>query len=94
MFYCKAADMHQKGPVQWLKEQGAFDDRSLQVPKTTAWRMKAGKESNTKGYVCQQCGQPKLKEYGHSYQRGVGHFCALYECKSVELWLAEKRLQQ
>ncbi|KAM8867727.1 uncharacterized protein ACB058_005668 [Synchiropus picturatus] len=40
--------------------------------------------------ICQQCGQPKQKDYGHC-QYGGEHYCALHGCKTARLWLAEKR---
>lgn len=60
------------------------------VPKTTAWRRKKLAEAATAAaaqgltprkrqtpqqFLCQKCGQPKTKEFGHSQFRGV-HFCA------------------
>lgn len=41
-------------------------------------------------YVCKKCGEPKLKETGHSRYKGE-HYCAKTGGRSVEEWLAEKR---
>ena len=41
--------------------------------------------------TCKLCGQPQQKDFGHSQSQGE-HFCALYSGKSVQLWLAEKRM--
>jgi len=78
------------------------------IPRTTLWRRKreqdaAGQlEGNTKFKErklrkCQKCGQHTLKRYGHSQHKGPQGkdiFCVLFEGKSVELWLAERRARR
>ncbi|XP_057187565.1 uncharacterized protein LOC130552902 [Triplophysa rosa] len=75
------------------------------VPRTTAWRRRKAAEAaaaqgatkkkrqQTEQYVCQKCGQPKTKEFGHSQFRGV-HFCAKTSGKTVEQWTEEMRRGQ
>ncbi|ROL48703.1 hypothetical protein DPX16_7639 [Anabarilius grahami] len=73
------------------------------VPRTTAWRRKrlaeaaaaaAAQGLNPKKrqiaqqFLCQKCGQPKTKEFGHSQFRGV-HFCAKASGKTVAQWMEE-----
>ncbi|MEL6856468.1 MAG: hypothetical protein AAFO83_15375, partial [Cyanobacteria bacterium J06607_13] len=40
-------------------------------------------------YICKKCGEPKLKETGHSRYKNE-HYCAKTGGRSVEEWLAEK----
>ncbi|XP_036439120.1 uncharacterized protein LOC118816696 [Colossoma macropomum] len=83
----------------------AGENKGRRIPKSTAWNMKRRrqkeqeaeelgislKERKRPGYqICQLCGQPRQKAYGHSRYKGVP-FCSAYEGKSVELWLAEQR---
>lgn len=73
---------------------------SPKVPRTTAWRRrKAEEEAAQRGlplkrlseqYLCQKCGKPKTKEFGHSQFRGV-HFCARASGKTVGQWMEEMR---
>ncbi|XP_048023397.1 uncharacterized protein si:ch73-112l6.1 isoform X2 [Megalobrama amblycephala] len=73
---------------------------SQKVPRTTAWRRrKAEEEAAQRGlplkrlseqYLCQKCGKPKTKEFGHSQFRGV-HFCARASGKTVGQWMEEMR---
>ncbi|KAL1269404.1 hypothetical protein QQF64_031693 [Cirrhinus molitorella] len=75
------------------------------VPRTTAWRRRKAAEAaaaqgatpkkrqQTEQYICQRCGQPKTKEFGHSRFRGV-HFCARASGKTVEQWMEEMRRGQ
>ncbi|XP_056328978.1 uncharacterized protein LOC130241304 isoform X1 [Danio aesculapii] len=73
------------------------------VPKTTAWRRKKlaeaaaaaaaqgltpRKRQAPQQFLCQKCGQPKTKEFGHSQFRGV-HFCAKASGKTVAQWMEE-----
>ncbi len=85
---------------QWLEEQGSEEG---DMPRTTMWRLKrqalgpapAPVNKTGKVRVCQLCGQPAQKQYGHSQldtPRGREFFCALYEGKSLQLWLAEQRM--
>lgn len=73
------------------------------VPRTTAWRRRKLAEAATAAaaqgltprkrqiplqFICQKCGQPKTKEFGHSQFRGV-HFCAKASGKTVAQWMEE-----
>ncbi len=70
------------------------------VPRTTAWRRKKLSEAAAaqgltprkrqipQPFLCQKCGQPKTKEFGHSQFRGV-HFCAKASGKTVAQWMEE-----
>ena len=88
---------------QWLLEQRGPD--MGMITRTTAWNLKkrwereSGEENRSnkkqrkphKIRTCKLCGQPQQKDFGHSQSQGE-HFCALYSGKSVQLWLAEKRM--
>ncbi|XP_052471895.1 uncharacterized protein LOC128028661 [Carassius gibelio] len=75
------------------------------VPRTTAWRRRKAaeaaaaqgatpkKRNQTEQYICQKCGQPKTKEFGHS-RFGGAHFCAKSSGKTVEQWMEEMRRGQ
>ncbi len=78
------------------------------VPRTTAWRRKKLAEAATAAaaqgltprkrqipqqFLCQKCGQPKTKEFGHSQFRGV-HFCAKASAKTVAQWMEEVKRGQ
>lgn len=86
---------------QWTREQLCPGD--IQLPRTSAWNLKQRWERPNKPggkvrkahklRICQLYGQPRQKDYGHS-QHGREHFCALYEGKTVELWLAERRAKK
>lgn len=97
-FYCENIDgLGSKTARKWLEEQACL----AALPRTTAfnfakrckkWETEppAKKRKQHKVRICQLCGQPRQKPYGHSQHKSE-HFCALYECKSVEMWLAERR---
>ncbi|KAM8866871.1 uncharacterized protein ACB058_005053 [Synchiropus picturatus] len=72
--------------VQRLKREEAQEERDGDDEE--APRRKKSKPYKLR--ICQQCGQPKQKDYGHC-QYGGEHYCALYGCKTARLWLAEKR---
>ncbi|XP_053732086.1 uncharacterized protein LOC128765389 isoform X3 [Synchiropus splendidus] len=72
--------------VQRLKREEAQEERDGDDEE--APRRKKSKPYKLR--ICQQCGQPKQKDYGHC-QYGGQHYCALYGCKTARLWLAEKR---
>ena len=78
------------------------------VPRSAPWQRKVREEKQRqvkemgipkksrkpfKHYLCQRCGQPKTREYGHSRFRRE-HFCSRAEGCSVEDWLAEKRAHE
>ncbi len=84
---------------QWLQEQSS---QARNIPRTTMWWLKRLAQGLApapvrKPYtlrVCQKCGQPAQKQFGHSQlnrPRGKEFFCALYEGKSLQLWLAKRR---
>ncbi|XP_067280313.1 uncharacterized protein [Pseudorasbora parva] len=66
------------------------------VPRTTAWRRRKAEGRGLplkrlcEQYLCQKCGKPKTKEFGHSQFRGV-HFCAKASGKTVQQWMEEMR---
>ncbi|XP_028648230.2 nematocyst expressed protein 3-like [Erpetoichthys calabaricus] len=75
------------------------------VPRTTAWRRKKKQEAEelaqqqgippkqrkkVEAFVCQRCGRPKTKEFGHS-RFGRETFCSTSAGRSVQEWLEEKR---
>ncbi|KAG9278285.1 hypothetical protein AMEX_G6129 [Astyanax mexicanus] len=79
--------------------------RGRNVPRTTAWntqkRRQREQEAEEFGvrlkdrkrpgfHICNLCGQPRQKDFGHSRYKGVP-FCSLYEGISVEEWLAKQR---
>ncbi len=81
---------------------------SPKVPRTTAWRRRKAEEAaaaaraqgltpkirrTPEHLICQKCGQPKTKEFGHSQFRGV-HFCAQASGKTVAQWLEEVKKGQ
>ena len=88
---------------QWLLEKRGPDAGN--IPRTPAWSLnkrwerESGEEDRPnkkqrkphKLRTCKLCGQTQQKDFGHSQSQGE-HFCALYSGKSVELWLAEKRM--
>ena len=97
VFYCKIE--HGPGALdvnQWVTGQ-INPDQPYDVPRTTVWknlkREEEGRESSRKPHklrICESCGQPAQKTFGHA-QYQTEHFCAQYNCKAPELWLAEKR---
>lgn len=44
-------------------------------------------------FLCQKCGQPKTKAFGHSQFRDV-HFCAKASGKTVAQWMEEVKRGQ
>ncbi|XP_055362010.1 AF4/FMR2 family member lilli-like [Betta splendens] len=99
-FYCThTAGPGAKSANEWLKEQE--EKEAPKIPRTTAFTMRKKWENEhsfkppenrrkpNKLRICQLCGLPKHKDYGHS-QHQSEHFCAFYAGKSVELWLAER----
>ncbi|CAL8332725.1 unnamed protein product [Merluccius merluccius] len=103
VFFCAV----EEGPggrtaLDWISQRLGPDGLG-EIPRTTAWnqqsrlgrRQKPGGKARKphKLRICQLCGQPKQKDFGHSQYRGE-HYCALYGGKTVELWLCEKRGSQ
>ncbi|CAJ1048611.1 unnamed protein product [Xyrichtys novacula] len=101
-FFCEVEQGPGKTCAQWVEEQRP---REVPLPRTTAWRMRKGMEEEGppggkkprklhKLRVCQRCGQPVQADFGHSQYVAGGSreaFCAMYEGKTVEVWLAERR---
>lgn len=85
-------------PLRLHPEQRAVATRlpSPHVPRTTAWRRRKAEGRGLplkrlcEQYLCQKCGKPKTKEFGHSQFRGV-HFCAKASGKTVQQWMEEMR---
>ncbi len=73
------------------------------VPRTTAWRRKKlaeaaqgltpRKRQIQQQFLCQKCGQPKTKEFGHSQLQDV-HFCVKASGKTVAQWMEEVKRGQ
>ncbi|KAK0132912.1 hypothetical protein N1851_031720 [Merluccius polli] len=82
-------------PQDWLRQRLGPDALGA-IPRTTAWnqRSRLGRRQKPGGKarkphklrICQLCGQPKQRDFGHSQHRGE-HYCALHGGKTVELWL-------
>ncbi|CAM4668159.1 unnamed protein product [Leuciscus chuanchicus] len=73
------------------------------LSRTTLWRKRKAEEfaaqkqglpppqkHERKKYTCSRCGQPRIKEFGHT-RVGSFFFCATAEGKTVEEWLQERR---
>ncbi|KAK0132914.1 hypothetical protein N1851_031722 [Merluccius polli] len=77
-------------PQDWLRQRLGPDALGA-IPRTTAWKQRSrlGRRQKPGGkarkphklHICQLCGQPKQRDFGHSQHRGE-HYCALHGGKT------------
>ncbi|KAM9839434.1 uncharacterized protein ACBR49_016466 [Aulostomus maculatus] len=115
-FFCPMEDKGKRTSEQWLRQQ--WESNSPSVPRTTSWRIRkrVGEEQEEgrqvparkthkphKIHICQLCGLPMTKDYGHSLFSGLTsggggktteRFCAMSQGLHPDLWLARKRARQ